>query len=179
MSERHELLKSIADTIYDYRAGDFPQPTAAHVAKWIAQFDGDAQVPLLKEVDYTLKQTYFDKDFISDFFDSLVKNVKITGDKPGAYWRSVNFLNIQQNGHSQQELLALFGESLKTQLGVSIDSCGKEGGPFIYLDDALFSGNRIGNDISAWIKDAPATAVVNIMVIAVHTLGRMADEGTD
>jgi len=85
---------------------------------------------------------------------------------------SANFLRIQQNGHSQEELLILFGESLKKQLNIDIDVCGKENGPFIYLDDVLFSGNRIGNDISAWLQqDAPAEAIVHIFVFAVHTLG--------
>lgn len=171
MTERRELLKSIADTIYDYRAGDFPQPTPAHVARWIAQFDRDVQVPLLKEVDHVLKHTYLDKDLVSDIFNDRVKSKNIVGEKPRSFWRSSNFLRIQQNGHSQEELLVLFGESLKSQLDVEIDSCGKESGCFIYLDDAVFSGNRVGNDISAWIKDAPTVATVHIMVFAVYSLG--------
>lgn len=69
-------------------------------------------------------------------------------------------------------MLVLFGESLKEQLGIDIENCGKESGPFIYLDDVLFSGNRIGNDISLWIKQgSPKEATVHIIVFAVHTLG--------
>jgi hypothetical protein len=172
MSERTDLLKSIADTIYDYRAGDFPQPTSNHVARWIAQFDEEVQIPLLQEVDHVLKLTYFDKDLVSDIFDDRVKSENIAGEKPRLFWRSANFLRIQQNGHSQEELLVPFGESLKSQLAVDIDDCGKEGGPFIYLDDAVFSGSRVGNDISAWIKaDAPTEAIVHIIVFVVHSLG--------
>ncbi|MBU2055531.1 MAG: hypothetical protein KJ936_08395 [Proteobacteria bacterium] len=172
MTKRSTALKSIASTIADYREGEIPEPTPQHVDQWISQFSKEMQEPLLVEVDHVLKQTYFEKAWVLDCFNDRVKNEKITGEKPRAFWRSANFLRIQQDGHSQEELLALFGESLKAQLGVEIDICGKEGGPFIYLDDALFSGNRIGNDISTWIKEAaPATAVVNIMVFAVHTLG--------
>lgn len=102
MAERSVLLKSIADTIYDYRAGEFPQATPGHVARWISQFDGDVQVPLLKEIDHVLKQTYFDKDFVSNFFNNRVKNEKITGENPLTFWQSANFLCIQQNGHSRK-----------------------------------------------------------------------------
>ncbi len=172
MSERDSLLKSIADTIHDYRAGEIPMATYRHVAKWISQFEEDVQIPLLKEIDHVFKQTYFDKDLVSDIFNNRVKNEKITGEEPRAFWRSANFLRIQQGGHSQEELLILFGESLKKQLGVEIDNCGKKGGPFIYLDDVLFSGSRIGNDISLWLQqDAPEEATVHIFVFAVHTLG--------
>jgi hypothetical protein len=50
--------------------------------------------------------------------------------------------------------------------------CGSETGPHIYLDDVIFSGSRVGNDLEAWIKDkAPETATVHILVIAVHLFG--------
>jgi len=172
MSEWTDLLKSIADTIYDYRAGDFPQPTSNHVARWIAQFDGEVQIPLLQEVDHVLKQTYFDKDRVVDYFNTRVKNEKITGDNPQAFWRSANFLCIQKNGHSQEELLVLFAESLREQLGIEIDDCGSKDGPFVYLDDTLFSGSRIGTDMSLWLQqDAPQKTTVHFFVFAGHALG--------
>lgn len=172
MTERHELLKSIADTIYDYRAGDFPQPNPEHVNRWICQFDSDVQLPLLREVDHVFKQTYFDKDRVMDYFNARVKNEKITGDNHRAFWQSANFLRIQKNGHSQEELLVLFAEALKEQLGIEMDECGSKDGPFIYLDDTLFSGSRIGTDLSLWLEqDAPPKATVHIFVFACHAFG--------
>ncbi|MEI7638870.1 MAG: hypothetical protein WCJ37_16295, partial [Syntrophus sp. (in: bacteria)] len=172
MPKRSKLLQSIAETIADYREGEIPKPTPDHVDRWVLQFSKEMQEPILAEVDHVFKQTYFEKEWVLDCFNNRVKNENITGEKPRAFWRSANFLRIQQNGHSQEELLILFGESLKEQLNIDIDVCGKENGPFIYLDDVLFSGSRIGNDISAWLQqDAPVEAIVHIFVFAVHTLG--------
>ena len=38
MSEREELLESIANAISSYRAGGIEQPDAAHVDRWASQF---------------------------------------------------------------------------------------------------------------------------------------------
>lgn len=64
--------------------------------------------------------------------------------------------------------------ALQKQCKLDIDKCGcgSTSGAFIYLDDVLFSGGRIGTDLSAWIvDDAPAKAIVHILVIATHRLG--------
>jgi len=39
MSERSDLLKSIANTIKDYRAGEIAEATPEHVDRWVKQFD--------------------------------------------------------------------------------------------------------------------------------------------
>lgn len=172
MSERSDLLQSIATIIEDYREGEIVKPTPDHVEKWVSQFSKDTQIPLLKEVNHVLEIFYIEKEQAKDIFSKDIKNKKITGEKPFAFWQSVNFLRIQKDGQSQKELLALFDECLKAQYNINIDSCGCEGGIFIYLDDILFSGSRIGNDLSLWIKqDAPDNATVHIFVFVVHTLG--------
>ncbi len=172
MTERRGLLESIASTIKDYRAGEIEAPSAGHVDRWVRQFDNSVQVALLREVDHVFKETYFSKEWVSGFLAKQIKNEKLAGSDSCAFWRSARFLRIQQYGHSQAELLALFGESLKAQCGIAIERCGRPDGPFIYLDDVLFSGSRVGNDISEWLKqDAPATATLHILVIATHCLG--------
>jgi len=172
MSERGDLLASIADTIKDYRAGEIAPPTPDHVDRWISQFDNAIQVPLLREIDHVLKQTYFSKSNVSEFFAKQIDHKKLAGDKPCEFWRAVHMLDIQQDGHSQMEIRELFGEALKKQCGFEIDECGSAGGAFIYLDDVLFSGGRIGGDLAAWIEEeAPAKATVHILVIASHRLG--------
>ena len=103
----------------------------------------------------------------------LVTNQKLAGDDPMAYWSSANFLSIQQNGQSQKEMLKLFSKCLEDECGLDLDDCGEDGGDFIYLDDVMFSGNRVGNDLEPWIvNDAPQSATVHVIVAAYHTLGQ-------
>lgn len=172
MSERTDLLSFVADTIKDYRAGELPQPTAVHVSRWINQFDAAVQIPMLREMAHVLKQTYFTKSTVSEFFAHQITHKEIAGDKPCDFWRAAHILDIQEHGHSQTEIRELFGEALKKKCGLAIDNCGATGDAFIYLDDVLFSGSRIGNDLSEWIvHQAPAKATVHVLVIAAHRFG--------
>lgn len=172
MTERQCLLESIALTIADYRSGEVDAPTPDHVDRWINQFEAAVQVPMLREMAHVLKQTYFSKSTVSKFFAHQITHKALAGDNPCAFWRAAHVLDIQQHGHSQSEIRELFGEALKETCDLAIDNCGEAGGAFIYLDDTLFSGSRIGNDLSSWIEgEAPAKTTVHVLVIAAHRFG--------
>ncbi|MXV85306.1 hypothetical protein F4Z98_18295 [Candidatus Poribacteria bacterium] len=171
MNERGKLLDSITNTIKDYREGEIAQPTSDHVDRWVYQFDNAVQVPLLREMDYVLKKTYLSKSYVSRFFAKQIENEKLVGDKSREFWQNATILNIQQRGHSQTEIRKLSGQALKRKYGLSIDECGSRGGAFIYLDDALFTGARIGADVSDWIANGPDKATLHIIVIFSHRLG--------
>lgn len=177
MAERYDLLESIATTIADYREGHLPAPTPEHVGRWIDQFDCGVQVPILREVDHVLKQTYFSRATVKNFFTSQLSHEQITGGNPAAFWSKAHILDIQQNGQSQTHIRGLFGEALHEQLGLDINACGQPGGPFIYLDDVIFSGGRVTNDLTAWLRDAaPQNSVVHVLVMATHRLGEWQSE---
>lgn len=170
MTERQQLLKSIAVTIADYRVGDLAVPTPEHVDRWVKQFDLDAQLPMLRELSHVIEQTYFSRSNVKKFLKALVKNDKLAGDEPCDYWRMANFLDIQKKGHSQKEMLSIFSEVLEKTCGFSIDEYGSEDGDFIFLDDAIFSGSSIRNDLVSWIdEDAPPKARVQVISIAIYT----------
>jgi hypothetical protein len=172
MSERSDLLASIASRIKDYRTGEIEKPTPAHVDRWVRQFDEEVQVPLLRELDHVFKETYLTRDWVSRFLSKLVKNKKLAGEDPCGFWARARFLRIQQNGHSQKEMLELFDETLEAQCGITTDKCGKTGGDYVYIDDVMFSGNRVGNDLAPWIQDdAPEKATIQVVVAALHTGG--------
>lgn len=173
MTERADLLASIADTIADYRAGDLPQPTPEHVDRWIKQFDKTVQLQMLREIDHVLKRTYFSLEHVTAFLRGLIQTKKLVGKDPCAFWRSVNFLNIQAGGNSQAEMLALFNELLQEKCGFGIDQCGGENSIYVYLDDGLFTGNRTRRDLEAWVKNvAPGKASLHIVFIALHSGGQ-------
>jgi hypothetical protein len=172
VTERDALLASVASKIQDYRSGEIPQPTPEHVDRWICQFDDDVRVPMLREMQHVLAETYFAEDDVRRLFEGLIQNQGLAGDKPCDFWRDAHLLDIQAHGHSQSEIREFFGLGLKVQCGLDIDLCGSAGGAFIYLDDALFSGGRIGADLSAWVEAlAPATGAVHVIVIAAYKLG--------
>jgi hypothetical protein len=173
MSERQDLLASIAHTIQDYRDGSLPKPITDHVERWVQQFDADVQLPILREVDHVLKNTYFSKEAVSKFIRTAIRTAKLTGPNPKDFWRSANFLDIQGGGDSQTDMLALFSEVLREEFGIGIEDCGQGNDVFIYLDDGIFTGNRVRRDLEAWVRDlAPAQATVHVICIALHSGGQ-------
>lgn len=170
---RKELLSSIAETIADYREGDVPRPSSAHIEKWVNQFDSAVQDPLLAEVDYILDHTYISRATFEGFTQKLCVNEKLVGKDPKAFWQGVRFLQIQGGGNSQREMLQMFDVVLQQQCGIRIEQCGGNGDTFLYLDDATFTGMRVRNDLIAWVKDrAPLKSNLVVVNIAYHSGGQ-------
>jgi len=174
MSERDDLLASIAHTVRDYRSGEVASPTPAHVDRWIGQFDAAVQLPMLREMDHVLKRTYFSLERVTSFLRNLIRREKLVGTDPCAFWRGVNFLDIQGGGNSQTEMLALFDKLLQESCAFGVAQCGGGGSSaFVYLDDAIFTGNRVRRDLEVWIKgQAPKNAALHILSIALHSGGQ-------
>jgi hypothetical protein len=169
MTERNNLLDSIVTTIADYREGDLDPPTQDHVDQWVHQFDREVRVPILREMDHVLKNTYFSRKDTKKFLTGLLKTEKLVGNDSCAFWQNVNFLNIQGGGASQKEMLALFSEILTKKCGFEIDDCGNASDVFVYIDDAIFTGNRVRRDLETWIAEsAPTTVKLHVIVIATH-----------
>ena len=167
MSERNDLLLSIAGTIKDYRVGEIAEPTPEHVDRWISQFSRDTQVPVLRELDHTFERTYISKAKMQRWLE------RVTAHFPCEFWKGTHLLNIQRNGSSQREMLGIFIPILRRQCGHDAGHAGPDEGEFVYLDDAIFTGNRIINDLSDWMDEqAPEKATLRIVVIVLHRLGR-------
>ncbi|RYH00035.1 MAG: hypothetical protein EON58_01700 [Alphaproteobacteria bacterium] len=173
MTERDRLLRSIAAITADYREGELAPPTPDHVDRWIRQFPTEVQQPILTELEHVFGNTYFTKKNVTDFLSDLVTNENITKGDPAKFWRGVKFLNIQQAGNSQREMLEIFEKKLRKHCNLTIAECGTNPHTFLYLDDVLFTGGRIKHDITNWIRnDAPQVANVAIVTIGYHLLGQ-------
>ena len=173
MKQRKKLLESIAETISDYRAEEIATPTPEHVEEWINQFDKSVQVSMLAELDHVFKHTYMSKETVEEFLTNLVTSNKIAGDNPVAFWKDVCFLDIQGGGNSQREMLRMFNEVLEKECGLEIEDCGEEPEVYLYLDDAIFTGNRIKSDLDSWIQsEAPRKANMHVVTIAIHLGGQ-------
>lgn len=172
MRERRVLLASIADTIGDYRAGDLPEPTPDHVDRWICQFEADVQLPMLHEVDHVLRQTYFSQSRVRNFFAGVMDNRRLAGEDPREFWRTVHLFDIQRNENSQTEIGELFSVELEQNYGLAANVEAPNDTLFLYLDDVLFTGHRIANDLSTWIANAaPQLATAHVLVIVAHRYG--------
>jgi hypothetical protein len=172
MSERKRFLKSIAETIADYREGDVPRRGPAEIERWVSQFPGEVQDDILGEVDHLLSKTYISREGMTSFLRSLATHKDFCNGDPKAFWKRANMLDVQRGGNSQREMLAMFGEILGQEVGLTLAACGSKDGPFIYLDDGLFGGGRILQDLSSWIEnDAPTQCELRVVVAALHTLG--------
>lgn len=196
--KRQELLQSIATTITDYRKSEIPEPNPEHVDRWIRQFDPSVQEPMLAEMDHVLKQSYLARGHFVDFLKGLVGLKQLPGvggfwqnlcmalirligfarqgqgaeRACGTFWRDVNFLDIQKHGASQRAMLNLLAEVLSRDYGLTLSRCGSPSGTFIYLDDILFTGNRIILDLRQWIQtEAPPRAQVLVAVIGCYRRG--------
>jgi len=167
------MREEIANAIADYRQGEIEKPTPDHVERWISQFDRKVQIPLMRELLHMLGETYFSKQFVEKFLSDLIRHDELAGTNPCEFWRKTYIVNIQKHGQSQRDIRELFGVALAKACSIrSPDDCGTPGGTFIYLDDVLFSGIRIGSDLVEWINlSAPDEGNVHIIVIASHQLG--------
>jgi hypothetical protein len=172
MSERDDLLASVAETIKTYRKGEIDEPTPEHVDRWLYQFTPDEQLPFLREFNHVIEYSFLTLNYVKEFLRRLVNNAGLAGANPAAYWSAANFLNIQQHGHSQKEMLKQFAACLRDECNLDLGRCGTAGGDYIYLDDAMFSGSRVGNDLEPWIVNhAPQSAKIHVIVAALYSGG--------
>jgi hypothetical protein len=165
------LLASIAATIADYRVGQISVPDADHVRHWVNQFDAGVQLPILAELDHVLKKSYVSRAKFDEFINELITTEKLVGADACDFWQRVNFLSIQGGGGSQTELLGLFDQALQNACGLSSDQCGVPGGPFVYLDDVVYTGNRIRIDLTNWVPAAPAAVDLHVITMGLHSAG--------
>ena len=178
MSERTNLVQSIVAITADYRSAEGEMPTADRVDKWVNQFDAAVQLPILREIDHALKKTYFSRGRVESFLRGLLGTEKLVGSDPCAFWKNVRFLNIQGGGNSQHEMLGLFDKLLKKKCRFGTDACGETPSCYLYLDDAIFTGNRVRGDLEKWIRgDAPKDAKLHVVTIALHSGGQYYAKG--
>jgi hypothetical protein len=171
--KRSDLLKSLAELVSDYREGEVEVPTAEHIERWLDQFEEDEETKtaFLSETYEVLRKTYVSKKHSIRFLSKLAEADKLVGKDARALWKKANVLNIQQRGNSQAELRELFGKVLEKNFGLSVDDCSSAAGPFIYLDDAIFTGTHVLSDIREWTANAPEKATLHIVAMAVYSGG--------
>lgn len=167
MTERSLLIQQLISVVGDYKLGQIAPFDETHVNKWLNQFPAESQTPLLSELTHVLTRTYLKKLDISSFF----KDTIITPNILSGIFSSTSLLNIQGGGNSQRDCIEMFNADLyaATQRKAAINSYDAE--HFLYLDDVIFSGQRMRNDIVNWLADsAPQKCSLYIVTHTMHRL---------
>lgn len=173
---RQGLLQSIATIIADYRQDEIPPIDVNHVDRWIRQFqkvgfDTDNQIVILEQIERILQSYYFSYAKSEDFIAKVLASQILFGSNPTSAIRNVKFLQIQTKGNSQNDLLRLCDQILKTKYEIMLHECGNSPFSYIYIDDCLYSGNRVRRDISSWLPSAVKGTTLHLIFFAAHTEG--------
>ena len=171
MSRAH-LLRSVAARVAGYRGGEVAPIDSEQVESWLTQFDPAVQVPVLTELDYVLSRTFVRRsDFEAFFAGEVITAADLVGNDPCDFWARARFFNQSLRGHSQAAILELFDAALYRECGLCIGDCGGSGTPLIYVDDAVYTGMHVINDLRQVIPDAPDHTDLVLIFYALHNQG--------
>ncbi len=166
-----DLISSISSIIVDYADGEFGRLDEAHVRRWIEQFDEADREVVLAETNRILKRTYITKEEFSKFISSLITSPKFSTEDQADFWSKVSLCNVQLNGNSQTELVSLVREHVQNKYGLQ-PKVNSHSEHYIYLDDFLFSGNRLVSDLRQWIiNDAPESCHMSVVLMGWYQSG--------
>lgn len=171
-----QLCESISETVKDYRedelGSNFMNPE--HVYKWASQFNQDSIKPILIEIDILLKNHYVSKIKMKEFL-TLIFDIKgIFSDNVNSELDNITFLDIQRKGNSQHRLVNKLSNisKLRYKKDIKINNFDDiNTSKYIYLDDALFSGNTMFYDIKNNLNKLKNNTELYIISYAIYTDG--------
>lgn len=166
--ERDASAASIAARVADYRTGQIPGVTAASVLAWWQQFDERDRPAVLRETARLLRATYVSNAKILAAIGRIAAAPRGGSD----FWRTVGFLRIQERGSSQIQMLADLEAVLTERFGLSTENEVSEANAYLYIDDVLFTGNRVRYDLTRWLNENNIrNAEVHVVTIVAYSQG--------
>ncbi|CAI1951052.1 phosphoribosyltransferase-like protein [Serratia fonticola] len=156
--KKNVIKEQISEILSDYELAPPGGMNAAHVGRWVDQFEEGDQLFVLEQTLALLRNSYISRsDYLEEIYDIL------RNDNSRRIILESAFLNIQEvnRGTSQGDLLEL----LETKAGefdrlgivtLSRDSTIQrvtQFDKFIYFDDVCFSGTKALNDISWFVEN--------------------------
>ena len=130
-----------------------------HVRSWLEQFEVAERGDLARITSYLLDNCFIDEAQEIEYIDSLFMDSLIN--QQGLVARP---LCIQGNGRSQRDLVAIY-DRLVHQKSLAYNP-----NLYIYLDDVMFSGGRVYNDLSNYLARLNTSTEIVICLNSVHTL---------
>ncbi|OTG73064.1 hypothetical protein B9T38_05465 [Acinetobacter sp. ANC 4218] len=166
-----EYINNIVEKLKNYKGFYFPiitsggelSPTALqqHVQTWLNQFEEHERFSLARITSDLLNKRYIEEHEEKKFIDSLFNNNGIKKDNLVA-----TPLTIQRNGESQKVMVDYY-KSVVAEKGYEYNPS-----VFIYLDDFMFSGGRVFNDLSNFISIIKKDMTIVVVVLGWHEYGQ-------
>lgn len=163
------IEKEIAEIIKDFRQSSVGiEINQAHVHKWVSQFNPDVQDTILEETLHILKKWYFGRDKISLFLNEIMNYLKLENKNAtdADPFKGICFLDIQESGKSQIQLIEILKDEANKKYGCSI----RTGNPgqenyYVYLDDGLYTGSRLRKDIKRCLQTIPEGSHIDVIYL--------------
>lgn len=156
-SEMESLANDICEVIKDYRSDEGVHVTPSRVLDWIYQFSEEDRLFVLQEMQQIFRKRYVSKAKAKQFLKAVVEKLAkdYSYDTPQSCLADTTFLDLQEEGKSQKELLRLLDEVIQENYATSISSYTSQSGKnFVYLDDVLCTGNTVFYDLKEWLEQA-------------------------
>jgi len=158
-------FERIAEIICDYRTLRelSKDDLVKHVREWSDGFRkwcddswfGDNEFALLLEAtENALRLGYFSRDRVADVLH-LISLSQLEDDLPALQDTCWRWLNLQDTGKSQEELLALLSKP---------SSRSGRGQHFVYLDDGAFTGATLKRDLMNWLAESGPTDALLLII---------------
>lgn len=170
--------KDIAEIIDDYRSNDRKNGSLNikinkdHVERWIGQFPQNQDI-ILGETKKLLSRYYFSEERVYKKLKKLATTEKLWDD-PEEVMTKAYFLDCQAAGKSQRQLLDMMEKVAQEIYGVRIkrtDKAVDDQAIYIYLDDGLFSGKTLFNDITSFLPGVCNGSTIWSIFLIVHSFG--------
>lgn len=171
MNGRKALIAQLISIAADYRIGSGITFNENHVTNWLSQFPEHAQDDLLRELNFVLSKTYLKKTQLQNFIETRIIHPHTKPTMNTGVFSNSTLLEIQGAGNSQRDCNSIFKTLLHRNAGIDISTNNLNAKNQIYIDDVIYSGQRMRTDISKWIeKSAPQQCNLYIMAHSIHRL---------
>lgn len=152
-----KLYEQIATKLVDYRMGEISKIDESSIHNWINQFNIKKvyKYKILYELNYMLENFYYSRSKIKGILGTLlVENKYGIFNKSITYKneiKDITFINSEQKGSSQSELLKIVNEIMKEKYNIDINEC-QNSNKYLYIDDCIFTGNTLINDLKRYVE---------------------------
>jgi hypothetical protein len=163
------LLEELTGTLQDYRSGKLSAPISPeHIEKWVSQFSPSKHEDILSEINHVFERTYLSKEKIENKLFGLIKHEGLVGPDAKHFWETSHLLEIQRLGESQKHLKALLEKELKARINIQPLQEPKGAKHLIYLDDCIFTGHKIRNDLLPLLRELDQPLIIHVITMAVY-----------
>ncbi|MBU9852443.1 phosphoribosyltransferase-like protein [Rahnella aceris] len=174
LERSNEIKEQISEILRDYELAPIGGMNAAHVGRWVEQFDESDQLFILEQTLALLRNAYITRDDYLEIIDAILRN-----ENNRRIILQSAFLNIQEvnRGTSQRELLETLENKAEEVNGLNINILSRDStnqqvtqfNQFIYFDDVCFSGNKALNDISWFVENFDLrNVIIRVCFLGTH-----------